>query len=54
MSMDPGDKERRGVARLHNVSEHEEGLAVERDDRGGYRQGKKYGDNHDSTAAVRR
>jgi hypothetical protein len=50
--MDPGDKEQ-GVARLHNDSENEEGLAVERDDRGS-RQGKKYRDKNDSTAAVRR
>jgi hypothetical protein len=43
--MDPGDKER-GVARLHSESDSgsgsEEGLAVERDDRGS-RQGKKFG-----------
>jgi hypothetical protein len=40
--MDPGDKER-GVARLHSESDSgsEEGLAVERDDRGS-RQGKKF------------
>jgi hypothetical protein len=51
--MDPRDKER-GVARLDNGSEkNEEGLAVERDDRGS-RQGKKYGDKNDSTTAVRR
>ena len=37
--MDPADKDR-GVARLHSDSGSEEGLAVERDDRGS-RQGKK-------------
>jgi hypothetical protein len=52
--MDPSDKER-GVARLHkNDSESEEGLAVERDDRGSRQGKKKYGYKNDSRAAVRR